>query len=83
MSNNYLSFLTSYFLTIPVIVALLPPYSDLCFRGRMPLTPPVAPPSTTIVYISASLQLKEEGDLQREEKDGILMGLSVGGRGVT
>ena len=40
-------------------------------------------PSTTIVCISASLQIKEEDDIYREERGGIMMGLSIGGRGVT
>ena len=38
---------------------------------------------TTIVGISASLQLKEEGDIHREERGGMMMGLSIGERGVT
>ena len=36
-------------------------------------------PSTNIVCISASLQLKEEGDIHREESVGMMMGLYIGG----
>ena len=69
--------------------------SDLCDRcASAPLrrllfyhtNAPKAPkfsPSTTIVFISASLQLKAEGDLHREDRGGMMMGLSIGLRGVT
>ena len=41
-------------------------------------------PSTTVVFISDSLYLKEEGDLQTEERGGMIMGLYIGvGVGVT
>ena len=63
-------------------------YCDHCasatFR-RLQLKRPNAPdnpdhsPSTTIVCISASLQLKEEGDLHKEERGGMMMGLYIWG----
>ena len=53
------------------------------FQFKRPNAPdaPDRSPSTTIVCISASLQLKEEGDLDREDRVGMIMGLSIGGRG--
>ena len=50
------------------------------------LNAPDAPnrsPSTTIVYISDSLQLKEDGDVHREDRGGMMMGSYIGERGVT
>ena len=38
-------------------------------------------PSTTIICISASLNLKEEGDIHREDRGGMMMGVYIGGRG--
>ena len=51
------------------------------FQFKRPNAPdaPDCSPSTTIVCISASLQLKEEGDLHREERGGMMMGLYIGG----
>ena len=37
--------------------------------------------STDIVCISDSLQLKEEGDIHREDRGGMMMGLYIGGGG--
>ena len=53
------------------------------FQYKRPNGPiaPDHPPSTTIVCISASLHLKEEGDLHREDKGGMMMGLYIVGRG--
>ena len=53
------------------------------FQFKRPNAPdsPDGSPSTNIVCISASLQLKEEGDLHREERGGMMMGLYIGGRG--
>ena len=56
VSNNSLSLITSYFLTIPVITALPPPSADFCLSGRTPPTIPIAPPALLlfafqIVYI--------------------------------
>ena len=65
-------------------------YCDHCASStfcRLHLKQPNAPdypncsPKTTIVCISASLQLREEGDLHREERGGVMMGLYIGGRG--
>ena len=56
------------------------------FQFKWPNAPddPDHSPSTTIVCISDSLQLKEEGDLHREDMGGMMMGLYIGGRwGVT
>ena len=44
---------------------------------------PDHPPSTTIVFISDHIQLKEEGDLHREERGDMMKGLFIGGKGVT
>ena len=38
-------------------------------------------PRTTIFCISASIQIKEEGDLTIEERGGMGMGMSIGGGG--
>ena len=38
-------------------------------------------PRITIVCISASLHLKEGGDIHREERGGMIMGLYIGGGG--
>ena len=81
MSKSSLAFLTSYFLIIPAITALPPPSVDFSLCGRTPLTIPIRSLSTTIVCISDSLQLKEEGDLHREERGGMMMGLYIGGGG--
>ena len=78
MSNNFLSFLNFYFLIIPAITSLLPPSVDFSSSGRTPNAPNRSP-SSTIVCISASLQLKEEGDLHREDRGGMIMGLYIGG----
>ena len=43
---------------------------------------PNLPPSTTIVFLSDILKLKEEGYIHREERGRMIMGLSIGGRGV-
>ena len=53
------------------------------FQFKRPNDPdaPNRSPSTTIVCISASLQFKEEGDLNREDRGGMMMGLNIGGRG--
>ena len=80
MSKNSLSFLTCYFLIIPAITFLPPPSVDFSSSGRTPNTPDRSP-RTTIVCISASLHLKEEGDLHREDKGGMMMGLYIVGRG--
>ena len=45
MSNNSLSFITSYFIIIPEISALPPPSVDLCFSVRTPPSLPIAPPA--------------------------------------
>ena len=80
MSKNSLSFLTSYFLIIPAISALPPPSADFSLSGQTPDAPNCSP-RNTIVCISDSLQLKEEGDLHREDRGGMIMGLYIGGRG--
>ena len=51
------------------------------FQFKRPNAPdaPDRSPRTTIFCISASLHLKEEGDLHREERGGIMMGLSIWG----
>ena len=59
------------------------PFLRLMFKWPNAPDPPDRSSSTTIVCIPASLQLKEESDLPREERGGMLMGLSIGGRGVT
>ena len=82
MSKHSLTFLTSYFLIIPAIAAIPPPSADFCLSVRTPPNTPNFPPSTTIVRISASIQPKEEGDLHREERGGMMVGFSIGGRGV-
>ena len=53
------------------------------FQFKWPNAPdaPDRSPSTTIVCISDSLHLKEEGDLHREDRGGMMMGLYIGGRG--
>ena len=53
------------------------------FQFKWPNAPdaPDRSPITTIVCISDSLQLKEEGDLHREDRGGMMMGLYIGGRG--
>ena len=85
MSRNSISFLASYFLIIPEITAVPPPSSP--FR-RLQFKRPNAPdapdrsPSTTIVCISASIQIKEEGDLHMEDRGGMMMSFSIGYRGV-
>ena len=80
MSKNYLLFLTSYFLIIPAIIVLPTPSVDFHFSGRTPNAPDRSP-STNIVCFSASLQSKEEGDLHREDRGGMMMGLYIVGRG--
>ena len=84
MSKNSLSFLTSYFLIIPAIAALPPPSADFSLSDRTPDAPNRSP-ITTIVFISDSLQLKEVGDIHREERGGMMLGLYIwwGGEGVT
>ena len=54
------------------------------FQFKRPNAPnaPDFPPRTTIVCISDSLQLKEEGDIHREERGGMMIGLYIWG-GVT
>ena len=78
MSKNSISFLTSYFLIIPAIAALPPPFRQLHFK--LPNAPdnPDRPPSTTIVFVSDSLQLNEEGDIHRGERGGMMMMEMVG-----
>ena len=53
------------------------------FQFKWPNAPdaPDCSPSTTIVFISDSLQLKEEGDLHREDRGGMMMGLYIWGGG--
>ena len=83
MSKNSLSFLTSYFLIIPAISALPPPSADFSLSGRTPDAPDCSP-RNTIVFVSDILQLNEEGDIHREERGGVMMGLYIWGRvGVT
>ena len=83
MSRNSFLFLNSYFLIIPLITALLPPSDDFRFSYQTPPTLPITPYSTTIIFISTSLQLKDEGDIHREGRVGMMMGLSIGRIGVT
>ena len=52
MSKNSLSFLTSYFLIIPAIAALPPPYQPKS------LILPIAPPS--LLYNRAEMLIKED-----------------------
>ena len=53
------------------------------FQFKRPNAPdaPYCSPSTTIVCISSSLHFKEEGDLHREDRGRMMMGLYIGGRG--
>ena len=53
------------------------------FQFKWPNAPdaPDRSPSTNIVCISASLQLKDEGDIHREERGGMMMGFYIGRRG--
>ena len=47
------------------------PFRRLQFKRPNAPDDPDCSPSTTIVCLSASLQLKEEGDLDREERGGM------------
>ena len=49
----------------------------LQFKRPNPPDDPNCSPSTTIVCISDSLQLKEEGDLHREDNGSMMMGLYI------
>ena len=55
----------------------------LRYQFKRPNAPdaPDRSPSTSIVCISASLHLMEEGDLHRDNRGGMMMGLYIGGRG--
>ena len=55
------------------------PFRRLQFKRPNDPDAPDRSPSTTIVCISASLQLKEEGDIHREERGGMMMGLYIWG----
>ena len=59
------------------------PFLQFQFKRTNARDDPDCSPINTIVCISASLQLMEEGDLHREERGGVMMGLSIGDRGVT
>ena len=47
----------------------------------MSLTPRIAPPALVFFSLSDILNLKKEGDIHREEKGSMIMGLLIGGRG--
>ena len=74
--------LFSYFLffIVPAIAALPPP-SFVFFPADAPDAPNRSP-RATIVFLSDYLKLKEEGDIHREERGRMIIGLSIGGRGV-
>ena len=59
------------------------PFLRLQFQRPNAPDDPERSHSTTIICISASLQLKEEGDIHREDRGVMMMGLSIGERGVT
>ena len=69
------------FSLIPAIAALPSPSPNSYFSGRTPLMLPIAPKENTIVFISGSIHLKEWGDLHREDRVGMMMGLSKRERG--
>ena len=53
------------------------PFRRFQFKRMNAPEAPDRSPSTTIVFISAILQLKEEGDLPREERGGMMIGLYI------
>ena len=70
--------------SIQHIIAIISHDGETCLEqrgGGRPNTPdaPNRSPSTTIVCISDSLHHKEEGDLHREDRGGMMMGFYVGG----
>ena len=71
------------------LLIILSSFLRLMRFGQLMFQRPNAPdntnhsPSTTIVFISAILRLKQEGYLHREDRGGMMMGLSIEGRGVT
>ena len=79
MSKISLAFIISYFLIIPAITALPPPFLRLQFKRPNAPNAPDRSPRTTIFCISTSLQLKVEGYLHMEERGGMLMGLYIWG----
>ena len=57
------------------------PFRQFQFKRSNAPSAPDHSPSTTIVCITDSLHLKEEGDIYREDRGGMMMGLYIGGRG--
>ena len=59
------------------------PFYRLKFKRTNAPNDPNCSQITTIVWISDSLHLKEGGDIHREERGGMIIGLFIWGRGVT